>query len=133
MDHFVYAVMNPVIYLRFHKSLKNIHHFSLLIHLDCTDLNDLKRQTAVGIFFSSGTLVPLKVKNNIVHTVVPSFYFQCINSFFSLLSSITDRFVSFNKTAHTCGQKKTDTISRYRSFLLINFILRKYEIPQSTD
>ena len=122
----MYAVMNPVVYLWLHKSLKNIQNFSLLIHFNRTDLDDLKRQTTIGIFFSTGTLIPFQVKNNIIHTVFPSFCFSCDSCLpFTLLSSITDRPCSFNKSSKRpgyCSQKKTGTILCTGLSCLYNYI-----------
>ena len=39
----------------------------LILSADCADLYNLKRQAAVGIFFTTRALIPFQIKYDIIH------------------------------------------------------------------
>ena len=62
----VEAVVDPGLYLFLELSALLIP----IIQFNCSDLNDLKGKLLILFFFSSGTLVPFQVKNDVIHNQV---------------------------------------------------------------
>ena len=71
MYHLMDTVMDPLIHSRFDQSLKCIRNFFPVIHFYRADFDYLKGQTTVCTLFSVRTLIPLQVKDNIIHTIFP--------------------------------------------------------------
>ena len=70
VDHFVDAVMNPVVHLGLDQTLKAIHNFFLFIQFHCADFYDFERQTAVEPAFT--VLIPAESGHN--HTLLLNDY-----------------------------------------------------------
>ena len=71
MNHFMNAVMDPVVNLRLDQSVKMIRYFFFSVYFYSSDLDNLKWKSVVACFLSRRVLVPFQVKDNIVHSSVP--------------------------------------------------------------
>ena len=50
----------------------------LILSADCADLYNLKRQAAVGIFFTTRALIPFQIKYDQIHRFKAHFYFEIL-------------------------------------------------------
>ena len=67
MDHFMDAVVDPVVNLGLDQSVEAVGDLLLLIQFYGAYFYDLKGEMPVGILFSPRTLIPLQIKDNIIH------------------------------------------------------------------
>ena len=84
MNHFMNAVMDPVVNLWFDQPVKTVRYFFFAVYFYSSDLDNLEWKFVVASFLSRWILIPFQVKNYIVHLSIP--FFACLYTSFSIIN-----------------------------------------------